>query len=115
VRSRESSSTIRLRDGQSFAIAGLFSDRMASQVDKVPGLGDLPILGALFRSTNFRREESELLVVVTARLVNPLSERERIPLPGEDEISDPSDLELFLLGTEESHAPAPAGKLGFMK
>src|SRR5262249_6662379 len=60
--SRQSETTVRLSDGQSFAIAGLLSDRMRQQVDKVPILGDVPILGALFRSVSYRRDESELLV-----------------------------------------------------
>jgi pilus assembly protein CpaC len=97
---RHSATTVRLRDGQSFAIAGLLSDRVRSSVDKVPVLGDLPVLGALFRSTSYRREETELLVVVTARIVRPGDERPR--LPGEGTKVDPSDVELFLLGSIES-------------
>jgi pilus assembly protein CpaC len=117
---RHSETTIRLRDGQSFAIAGLLSDKVRSSVDKVPGLGDLPLLGALFRSTSYRREETELLVVVTARLVRPQGEK---PLmPGEGTTTDPSDLELFLLGSIESRNTSgeltrrrgkPAGQVGF--
>src|SRR5262249_57312509 len=79
---RQSATTVRLRDGQSFAIAGLLSDKVRSNVDKVPGLGDLPVLGALFRSTSYRREETELLVVVTARLVRPQEERAALPRVG---------------------------------
>jgi pilus assembly protein CpaC len=115
LKTRDSSTTIRLRNGQSFAIAGLLSDTMNSLVDKLPGIGDLPIIGALFRSTRFQRNETELLVVVTAHLVTPVGEGERIRLPGEDEISDPSDLELFLFGTMESHSAAPAGRVGYMR
>jgi pilus assembly protein CpaC len=103
---RFSATTVRLRDGQSFAVAGLLSDKVRSNVDKVPWLGDLPILGTLFRSTRYQREETELLVVVTARLVRPLGERPR--LPGEDTRADPSDLELFFLGIHESR---PGGEL----
>src|SRR5206468_6993578 len=62
---RHSETTVRLADGESFAIAGLLSDQVRSTVDKVPGLGDLPVLGTLFRSTSYRRQETELLVVVT--------------------------------------------------
>jgi pilus assembly protein CpaC len=76
------------------------SDKVRSSVDKVPWLGDLPILGTLFRSSSYRRDESELLVVVTAHRVAPLSERPT--LPGEHTTTDPSDLELFLLGKYES-------------
>jgi pilus assembly protein CpaC len=103
---RHASTTVRLRDGQSFAIAGLLSDKVRSSVDKVPLLGDVPILGMLFRSTSYRREETELLVVVTAHLVRPQNERPE--LPGEGTASDPSDLELFLLGTVESK---PGGRV----
>jgi pilus assembly protein CpaC len=117
---RHSETTVRLKDGQSFAIAGLLSDRVRSSVDKVPGLGDLPLLGALFRSTSYRREETELLVVVTARLVRPQGEKPL--LPGEDTTTDPSDLELFLLGSTESRKTdgeltrrrgKPTGQVGF--
>jgi pilus assembly protein CpaC len=94
-------------------------------VDKIPGLGSLPVLGMLFRSTSYRREETELLVVVTAHLVSPQGEKPQIP--GEDRLADPSDLELFLLGSIESkeasdpriHAPRkrarPAGPVGFAR
>jgi pilus assembly protein CpaC len=95
---RNGETTVRLRDGQSFAMAGLLSDSIRSSVDKIPLLGDIPILGALFRSTAFQREETELLVVVSAHLVQPLSPDQVPPLPGEEDINDPDDLRLFLLG-----------------
>jgi pilus assembly protein CpaC len=98
--SRHAATTVRVKDGQSFVIAGLLSDRVRSSVDKVPGLGSLPVLGALFRSTSYRREETELLVVVTAHRVRPQNERPQ--LPGADQTVDPSDLELFLLGHHEA-------------
>lgn len=100
-KTRSSETTVRLKDGQSFAIAGLLSDEVKSTVSKVPGLGDLPILGALFRSTAYRRDETELLVVVTAHLVRPLRPDEVPMLPGEDEYNDPNDFELFFLGKIE--------------
>ncbi len=98
--SRQSETTVRLGDGQSFAVAGLLSDKVRSQIDKVPFLGSLPILGALFRSTAFRREETELLVVVTGRLAKPLPPHEVPPLPTDYEVNDPGNLGLFLLGSE---------------
>jgi len=124
VTERHSETTVRLRDGESFAIAGLLSDQVRSSVDKVPGLGDLPVLGALFRSTSYRRQETELLVVVTAHLVRPGGERP--VLPGEDTLADPSDLELFLVGSIESKEGAderihphrrakPQGPVGFAR
>jgi pilus assembly protein CpaC len=106
--SRQSETTVRLGDGQSFAIAGLLSNRIRSQIDRVPFLGDLPIVGALFRSVDYRRDESELLVVVTAKLARPLSPHEVPPLPTDEELNDPNDLELFLLGAEGRGKPRPS-------
>ncbi len=106
VTSRQSETTVRLSDGQSFAIAGLMSSRMRSQIDKIPVLGDLPILGALFRSISYSRDESELLVVVTAHLARPMAPHEVPRLPTEDEQNDPNDFELFLLGSEGGSSPA---------
>jgi pilus assembly protein CpaC len=108
--SRQSETTVRLGDGQSFAIAGLLSNRVRSQIDKVPLLGDLPILGALFRSVDYRRDESELLVVITAHLAKPLAPHEVPALPTDDELNDPGDFELFLMGLEGRSAPASPGK-----
>jgi pilus assembly protein CpaC len=136
--SRQSETTVRMGDGQSFAIAGLLSNRVRSQIDRVPFFGDLPVLGALFRSVNYRRDESELLVVVTARLARPLAPHEVPALPTDDELNDPGDLNLFLLGGEGAGAPdkddtgkakgntqpakstasvprGPAGQLGFIR
>jgi pilus assembly protein CpaC len=134
ITTRQSETTVRLGDGQSFAIAGLLSSRMRSQIDKIPLLGDLPILGVLFRSTLFSRDESELLVVVTAHLARPMAPHEVPRLPTEDEQNDPNDFELFLLGSEDVGKPravhdgrspgpppqsmagrGPAGELGFIR
>ena len=123
--SRQSSTTVRLGDGQSFAIAGLLSDKTRSQIDRVPFLGNIPILGALFRSTQFRRDESELLVIVTAHLAHPLAPHQVPQLPTERELNHPSDLELFLLGWDSGGKPAartaaaveggPTGARGFAR
>jgi pilus assembly protein CpaC len=119
--SRQSETTVRLGDGQSFAIAGLLSDQVRSQIDRVPVLGSIPILGALFRSTSFQKNETELLVVVTARLVQPLAPHDVPPLPTEYEQNDPTDFALFLLGLEgksvvpasRDASPRPTGTTGF--
>jgi pilus assembly protein CpaC len=110
--SRQSETTVRLNDGQSFAIAGLLSNKVRSQIDRVPLLGDLPVLGMLFRSVNYRRDESELLVVVTARLARPMSPHEVPALPTDGELNDPGDLSLFLFGGEGRNPPTqdPAGE-----
>jgi pilus assembly protein CpaC len=102
--SRQSETTIRLGDGQSFAVAGLLSDRVRSQTARVPWLGSIPILGALFRSQSYQRDETELLVVVTARLTHPVSPHELPPLPTDREVNDPSTAALLLLGSDGSPA-----------
>jgi pilus assembly protein CpaC len=99
---RSSQTTVRLRDGQSFAIAGLLSSELTNIVRKVPGFGDIPILGILFSSKEFNRKETELVVVVTATLVDPMDADAVPPLPGQDTVSDPTDLELFLLNIHEA-------------
>ncbi|HVX98118.1 MAG TPA: type II and III secretion system protein family protein [Polyangia bacterium] len=103
--SRQSETTVRLSDGQSFAIAGLLNDQIRSQIDKIPILGDIPVLGALFRSVDYRRQESELIVVITARLTKPVEPHNMPKLPTEDELNDPNDFELFLLGSEGPSRP----------
>jgi pilus assembly protein CpaC len=78
---RRAETDVELRDGQSFAIAGLMDNLSQDTQSKVPGLGDIPIIGALFRSRGTRAERTELLVVVTPRLVRPLNPDEVPPLP----------------------------------
>ncbi len=77
---QEAETTVELASGQSFVIAGLMSESSTENLAKTPGIGDIPILGALFRSEQFRRDETELLIVVTPYLVRPVSDQ-RIPLP----------------------------------
>lgn len=91
---RRAATTIELRDGQSFAVAGLISQNIKENVKKFPLLGDLPILGILFKSTSFQKNETELLVIVTPRLVKPLDNANQ-PLPT-DYYTEPDDLEIFL-------------------
>jgi pilus assembly protein CpaC len=73
IRSNRAGATLELKDGESFAMAGLINTRVRQQLAKIPVLGDIPILGALFRSTKFLNEESELLFLVTVRLVKPFA------------------------------------------
>jgi pilus assembly protein CpaC len=83
ILTRRAETTIELGDGESFVIAGLISRNFNDAVDKVPGLGDLPILGAFFRSTRFAREDKELVIIVTPTLVRPLAAKAELPqLPG---------------------------------
>ncbi|PIE10634.1 MAG: general secretion pathway protein [Rhodobacterales bacterium] len=93
---RETSTTVELRDGESFAIAGMLQDDFQDVSGQVPWLGDVPILGALFRSASFEREQSELVVIITAHLVTP-TRGEAYALPT-DRIKPPSEKDLFLYG-----------------
>ena len=71
---RRAETTIELGSGQSFMIAGLMSNYSHNSIEKTPGAGDLPILGSLFRSTNYKRGETELVIVVTPYLVKPVND-----------------------------------------
>jgi pilus assembly protein CpaC len=100
---RRTNTTVELRDGQSFAIAGLIQDDLTDQVRAIPGLGSIPIIGALARSTAFERRQTELVVVITVRLVKPVSGRQ-LAVPT-NAILPPSELDLFMLGKTESVRP----------
>jgi pilus assembly protein CpaC len=89
---RRAETTVELGSGQSFAIAGLIQNNVAHDVRKLPGLGDLPILGALFRSDGFRRNETELVIVVTPYVVKPISDPRMVSLPTDGLIA-PNDAE----------------------
>ena len=96
---RRTDTSIALADGESFIISGLVSNNTRSAVDRLPGLGSLPVLGAFFRNSAMRREETELLMIVTPHLVQPLAANARLPqLPGENlRTYDPSWGRLFFL------------------
>lgn len=95
-RRRETSTTVEMRDGESFAIAGLLQDDFQDLAGQVPWLGDIPILGALFRSANYQRNQSELVIIVTPHLVTPIR-GEALALPT-DRIRPPTEADLFLRG-----------------
>lgn len=101
INTRRMGSTIEMGDGQSFAIAGLLENNLVESIRQFPWLGDLPVLGALFRSSSFIREETELVVVVTPRIVTPVrSGVLRLPT---DNIVPPSQLDFYLLGGLEGN------------
>ncbi|MCO6383119.1 type II and III secretion system protein family protein [Oceanicola sp. 502str15] len=102
-RTRSTSTTVEMRDGESFAIAGLLQDDFTDGISKVPWLGDIPILGTLFRSSDYQRNQSELVIIVSAHLVSPTS-GEALALPT-DRVRPPTEREFFLGGIDA----APAG------
>lgn len=107
LKTRRASTTLELRDGESFAIAGLLQRDFETTINQVPLLGGIPILGALFRSTEFRKGETELLIVVTPRLVQPIRP-DQVRLPT-DRVKDPDVGVSVLMG--EAYDPVPAGEL----
>jgi pilus assembly protein CpaC len=105
LRTRRASTTLELRDGESFAIAGLLQQDFKTNIQQVPLLGSIPILGALFRSTQFQKGETELLIVVTPHLVAPL-QAHQVQLPT-DRVNDPDEAATFLLGQPYDPKPLP--------
>lgn len=105
---RETSTTVELRDGESFAIAGLIQDDFLDNASQLPWIGDVPVLGALFRSADYQRAQTELVIIVTAHLVTP-TRGEALALPT-DRIKPPSENALFLYGKVASRERGGLGK-----
>ncbi len=107
-RTRETSTTVEMRDGESFAIAGLLSDDFLDLSGQVPWLGDIPVLGALFRSAEYSRQQTELVIIVTPHLVTP-TRGEALALPT-DRVRPPTERDLFLFGrVAAENAPQSGG------
>jgi pilus assembly protein CpaC len=106
---REMDTHVEVKDGQTFAIAGLLQDTSRNIINKFPVLGDIPVLGVLFRSTQYQKNETELVTLVTPHLVKPMAPgRARLP---DDKYVEPNDLDVYLLGLEQGRqqpAPRPA-------
>ena len=102
---RRAETTIELKSGQSFAMAGLISNSVNAINARLPGIGDLPILGPLFRSVRYQKEETELVVLVTAILVEPMSAAQTPPLPGFLH-REPNDWEVYVEGRIEAKEQA---------
>lgn len=106
---RETSTTVEMRDGESFAIAGLLQDDFRNLNGQVPFLGDIPILGALFRSAGYQRSQTELVIIVTPHLVTP-SRGTAIALPT-DRVRIPTEAEFFLLGRTQGKQKGAVGEV----
>jgi len=102
LKTRKISTTIELQDGQSFAIAGLIEDNFNDTIRAVPGLGSIPIIGILARSTEFQRHQTELVVIIEAHLVQPTTVR-TLASPT-DTALPPSEFNLFMMGETEQGA-----------
>ena len=109
ILARKASTMVELGDGQSFAIAGILTETTRENLSKYPGLGDIPILGALFKSKSFQKNETELVIIVTPHLVKPLNMAEQT-LPTDFYI-EPDDAEFYLWGIfGQSHKNAAVGE-----
>lgn len=105
---RSISTTVEMRDGESFAIAGMLQDDFTDLSSQVPWLGDIPVLGALFRSAEYERDQSELVIIVTPHLVSP-TRGQVLALPT-DRIKPPTESEFFLFGrTSGGNRPRSGG------
>ena len=104
---RRASTTVQLLDGQSFAIGGLIKNNTTANIKAFPILGEIPIIGLLFRSTQFQKDKTELIFVVTPHLVKPLQTNENVRLPT-DRYVDPSRADIFLGGKLEGVLPPNA-------
>ncbi len=107
---RRAETTVNLGSGQSFAIAGLLQNTTNNALDRFPGLGELPVLGSLFRSTDFQRSESELLVIVTPYLVRPVSGRIAAPT---DRFQPSKESDRIIMGDLTKQVPANASTAAY--
>jgi pilus assembly protein CpaC len=103
---RRAETTVELGSGQSFAIAGLIQNNVTHSISEFPGLGDVPVLGGLFKSDRFQREESELVIIVTPYIVKPAPTR-RLAAPT-DGYQAPHDIERIIGGSTGRHSDKPA-------
>ena len=117
-RVRSAESTVELGSGQSFAMAGLLEQSTADNVSSVPALGDIPVLGALFRDNQFNRQETELVILVTPYIVRPVDNRADLHMPSEN-YKQPTDIERILylkqVGAGQMRVPVSIpGNAGFV-
>ncbi|MFN3351793.1 type II and III secretion system protein family protein [Pseudorhodoplanes sp.] len=111
---RRASTTVELRDGQSFVIGGLLQSQGETAQEQLPWLGDVPILGALFRSAAYKKKETDLAIIVTPRLVRPARPGDKIATPL-DSTLPPNDADFFLMGKPEIPRGLAKANTGVMR
>nr|WP_246282323.1 type II and III secretion system protein family protein [Paraburkholderia caffeinitolerans] len=119
ITTRRASTTIQMADGESFAIGGLISNNITGSLKAVPGLGEIPVLGALLRSTSFQQDRTELIFIVTPHLVQPVKSLAQLPLPT-DSFTQVNEADVYATGVMEGRgarnqgrfAPAPVAQPG---
>jgi pilus assembly protein CpaC len=97
---RNTRTTVELRDGQSFAIAGLLQTKNTRAISQVPWIGSVPVLGALFRSSDYQQSETDLVVIITPHLVAPATPGQRLASPLDERLPS-NDVDFFLNGQPE--------------
>ncbi len=97
---RKASTTLELRDGQSFMLGGLLQSDGTNNINQLPWLGNVPVLGALFRSTDYQKQETDLVIIVTPHVVRPLTPTDQVHTPFDSSLP-PNDVDLFLMGDTE--------------
>jgi len=97
---RKASTTLELRDGQSFMLGGLLQSDGTNNINQLPWLGNMPVLGALFRSTDYQKNETDLVILVTPHIVRPLTPTDSVHTPFDNTLP-PNDVDLFLMGDTE--------------
>ncbi|MEO1723978.1 MAG: type II and III secretion system protein family protein [Pseudomonadota bacterium] len=107
---RRATTAVELRDGESFLIAGLLEETFSDNLSQLPWIGDVPVIGNLFRSVDFNRGQSELVIIVTVNLVTPVADEDAILLPT-DNVAFPTEADIFLWGELEGPAQTP-GPMG---
>ncbi|RDK06197.1 type II and III secretion system protein family protein [Cupriavidus lacunae] len=105
ITTRRASTTVQMRDGESFAIGGLLTDSARGSLKALPGAGEVPVLGTLFRSTQYQQDLTELVFIITPRLVKPM-QTNNYPLPT-DSFSTPNPLSLYFMGNMEGNGKLP--------
>lgn len=109
---RKANTTVELRDGQSFAIAGLLDNKHTANTAQLPWIGQVPVLGALFKSSSYQKSETDLVIIVTPHLVKPAVPGEKLATPLDNKVAG-NDIDFFLLGRAEhnKHFDAPYGHI----
>jgi pilus assembly protein CpaC len=98
-----------MKEGESLILGGLIDQQITKDMTKFPFLGDIPILGALFRSTSFSNRESELMIIITPRIVRTMKPGERPQLPSIEKYDDPDMRQVPVPGGREETRPAARG------
>jgi pilus assembly protein CpaC len=105
ITTRRASTTVQMSDGETFAIGGLISNNISGALKALPGIGEVPVLGALFRSTSFQQDRTELVFIITPHLVRP-QRTANVPLPT-DSFTQPKDADIYATGNMEGRAATP--------